>query len=413
MDYKFSIITPAHKKTPYLKELYDSIVAQTYENWEWVLWLNNALYEEDLEEEIRNDDRVVIYRTDDPSTSVGFHKHHAFHKGEGDVLVEVDSDDILMPECLEELNKAYQDETIGFVYTDVIPYHMTDEFVPYNPDHGWTYHMMKWRDEDRYIMHSWQPTSHALSYIWYAPDHVRSWRTSIYRDIGGHNVDLDICDDHELMIRTYLVTEMFLVNKPLYVYRITGDNTWLERNQSIQEETKRLGHLWSQTLAERDADKRGLLKVDIGGGLFPRAGYMTIDQEDADITCDLNDGIPLPDNSVGVINASHVIEHLRDPIKTMREIHRVLAHGGWAFIEVPSTDGRGAWQDPTHVSFWNEHSFWYYTNKSKAQFIRNSDIRFQTYRLDTFEMEPHIPCVAAHLVAIKDDSYRFPGVLSI
>ena len=413
MDYKFSIITPAHKKTPYLKELYDSIVAQTYENWEWVLWLNNALYEEDLEEEIRNDDRVVIYRTDDPSTSVGYHKHHAFHKGEGDVLVEVDSDDLLMPECLEELNKAYQDETIGFVYTDVIPYLMTDEFVPYNPDHGWTYHMMKWRDKDRYIMHSWQPTSHALSYIWYAPDHVRSWRKSIYRDIGGHNVDLDICDDHELMIRTYLVTEMFLINKPLYVYRITGDNTWLERNQSIQRETRRLGHQWSQTLAERDADKKGLLKVDIGGGLFPRAGYMTIDQEGADITCDLNDGIPLPDNSVGVINASHVIEHLRDPIKTMREIHRVLSHGGWAFIEVPSTDGRGAWQDPTHVSFWNEHSFWYYTNKSKAQFIRNNDIRFQAYRLDTFEMAPHIPCVAAHLVAIKDDSYRFPGVLSI
>ena len=413
MDYKFSIITPAHKKTPYLKELYDSIVAQTYENWEWVLWLNNALHEEDLEEEIRNDDRVVIYRTEDPSTSVGYHKHHAFHKGEGDVLVEVDSDDLLMPECLEELNVVYQNDDIGFVYTDVIPYHMTDEFVPYNSEHGWTYHMLNWRDKDRHIMHSWEPTSHALSYIWYAPDHVRSWRTSIYRDIGGHNVDLDICDDHELMIRTYLVTEMFRVDKPLYVYRITGDNTWLERNQSIQRETIRLGHQWSQTLAERDAEKKGLLKVDLGGGLYPRPGYMTIDMQDADITCDLNDGIPLDDNSVGVINASHVIEHLRDPIKTMREIHRVLAHGGWAFIEVPSTDGRGAWQDPTHVSFWNEHSFWYYTNKNKAEFIRNTDIRFQTYRLDTYEMAPHIPVVAAHLVAIKDDSYRFPGVLGI
>jgi len=413
MDYKFSIITPAHKKTPYLKELYDSIVAQTYENWEWVLWLNNALHEEDLEEEIRNDDRVVIYRTEDPSTSVGYHKHHAFHKGEGDVLVEVDSDDLLMPECLEELNVVYQNDDIGFVYTDVIPYHMTDEFVPYNSEHGWTYHMLNWRDKDRYIMHSWEPTSHALSYIWYAPDHVRSWRTSIYRDIGGHNVDLDICDDHELMIRTYLVTEMFRVDKPLYVYRITGDNTWLERNQSIQRETIRLGHQWSQTLAERDAEKKGLLKVDLGGGLYPRPGYTTIDIQDADITCDLNDGIPLDDNSVGVINASHVIEHLRDPIKTMREIHRVLAHGGWAFIEVPSTDGRGAWQDPTHVSFWNEHSFWYYTNKNKAEFIRNTDIRFQTYRLDTYEMAPHIPVVAANLVAIKDDSYRFPGVLGI
>ena len=43
MNLKFSIITPAHKNTPYHKELYDSIVAQTYKNWEWVLWLNNDI----------------------------------------------------------------------------------------------------------------------------------------------------------------------------------------------------------------------------------------------------------------------------------------------------------------------------------------------------------------------------------
>ena len=101
MDYKFSIITPSHNQK-YLRELYDSIAAQTYENWEWILWLNNALYEEDLDEEIREDERVKIFRTEDPSTSVGYHKHHAFHEGTGDILVEVDHDDILLPECLEE-----------------------------------------------------------------------------------------------------------------------------------------------------------------------------------------------------------------------------------------------------------------------------------------------------------------------
>jgi SAM-dependent methyltransferase len=251
-----------------------------------------------------------------------------------------------------------------------------------------------------------------LGFIWYAPDHVRSWRKDIYHQIGGHNEDLSICDDHELMIRTYMVTKMHHVKKPLYIYRVTGDNTWLERNEKIQTETVRLFNENAYALAERDANLRGLLKVDMGGGLFPRPGYLTIDQEGADITCDLNEGIPLQDNSVGILNASHVIEHLRDPIKTMREIHRVLAHGGWAMIEVPSTDGRGAWQDPTHVSFWNEHSFWYYTDINKAQFIRNHDIRFQTYRLDTWEMQPKIPVVTAWLVAIKDQK-RLPGILSI
>ena len=155
---------------------------------------------------------------------------------------------------------------------------------------------------------------------------------------------------------------MHHIAKPLYIYRVTGDNTWLERNEAIQRITRELCHKYAFQLAEKDADDRGLMKVDMGGGLYPKPGYMTVDQADADIICNLDEGIPLPDNSVGVLNASHVIEHLKDPIKTMREIHRVLAHGGWAMIEVPSTDGRGAWQDPTHVSFWNEHSFWYYTN---------------------------------------------------
>ena len=410
MNYKFSIITPAHKNTPYHQELYDSILAQTYTNWEWILWLNNDIKRDLLPKEFEEDERVIIYETDSTSKNVGYHKHHAFHKGTGDILVEVDSDDLIDPKCLQLLNKAYQDPEVGFAYSDSAIW--DDTFVPYNVDHGWTHYPYKFRDKILTTMRTWEPSSHSLGFIWYAPDHVRSWRKDIYHQIGGHKEDLSICDDHELMIRTYMVTKMHHIKKPLYIYRVTGDNTWLERNEKIQTETVRLFNENAYALAERDADLRGLLKVDIGGGLFPRPGYMTIDQEGADVNWNLDLGIPLEDNTVCVVNASHIIEHLRDPIRTMREIHRVLAHGGWAMIEVPSTDGRGAWQDPTHVSFWNEHSFWYYTDRNKAQFIRNTDIRFQTYRLDTWEMQPHIPCVTAWLVAIKDEK-RLPGILSI
>lgn len=89
------------------------------------------------------------------------------------------------------------------------------------------------------------------------------------------------------------------------------------------------------------------------------------------VACDLNE-IPWPfesdhyDRVVGY----DVIEHLQSPICTMNEIWRVLKPGGVADILVPSTDGRGAWQDPTHVfnpvtrttgSYWNQNSFPYYS----------------------------------------------------
>ena len=410
MDHKFSIITPSYKKTPYLVVLYNSIAAQTYENWEWVLWLNNDLYEKDLPEKIRRDERVKIYRTEEKSSSVGYHKHHAFHRGSGDILVEVDHDDVITPDCLEELNKAYQDPEVGFVYSDDAI--LSDDFVPYNEAHGWSFYSHQYKERELTVMNTWEPTSHSVGFIWYAPDHIRSWRKDIYCKLGGHNVELDICDDHELLIRTYLVTKMHHIKKPLYIYRVYGENTYLERNAAIQVKTVELQRQYGYELAEKDADLRGLLKVDIGGGVDPKPGYLIIDKEDGDINCDLNEGIPLPDNSVGVLNATHILAQLRDPIKSMREIHRVLAHGGWAFIQVPSTDGRGAWQDPTHVSYWNEHSFWYYTDYNKAKFIRNKDIRFQKYRLDTWEMAPHIPVVSAWLVAIKDNQ-RLPGELLI
>ena len=410
MDHKFSIITPSYKKTPYLVVLYNSIAAQTYENWEWVLWLNNDLYEKDLPEKIRRDERVKIYRTEEKSSSVGYHKHHAFHRGSGDILVEVDHDDVITPDCLEELNKAYQDPEVGFVYSDDAI--LSDDFVPYNEAHGWSFYSHQYKERELTVMNTWEPTSHSVGFIWYAPDHIRSWRKDLYCKLGGHNVELDICDDHELLIRTYLVTKMHHIKKPLYIYRVYGDNTYLERNAAIQVKTVELQRQYGYELAEKDADLRGLLKVDLGGGVDPKPGYLIIDKEDGDINCDLNEGIPLPDNSVGVLNATHILAQLRDPIKSMREIHRVLAHGGWAFIQVPSTDGRGAWQDPTHVSYWNEHSFWYYTDYNKAKFIRNKDIRFQKYRLDTWEMAPHIPVVSAWLVAIKDNQ-RLPGELLI
>jgi O-antigen biosynthesis protein len=310
---KFSIITPSHKYQDYILELYKSITEQTYENWEWILYLNGEFKKEQLTKEIIEDERVKIYTNYDGNTNIGYVKNKAFSIGTGDILVEMDHDDILTPDCLEELKIAFeQHPECGFVYSDNATYHMDDKFVPYSPAFGWTYENYDWNGKKLIAMNTPEPSSHSVSYIWYAPDHIRAWRRDIYHEIGGHNIELSVCDDQELMIRTYLHTKFHHIHKVLYIYRITGDNSWLERNEAIQIKTKELHNQYAQQLAERDADLNGLLKIDMGGGLFPRAGYTTIDQEDGDITCDLNDGIPLEDNSVGVLNASHVIEHLKD-----------------------------------------------------------------------------------------------------
>lgn len=409
---KLSVVTPTHKGT-YLQELYNSLKDQTHENWEWLLYLNGGLRKENLPSEIVNDTRVSIHHDlQTPlSTNVGYLKNRAFHIATGEILVEVDHDDVITPDCLEEVAKAFEDPEIGFVYSDNAK--LQDDFVPYGAEYGWTYKPAFWQGKEYISMDSFEPTANCMGLIWYAPDHVRAWRASVYKEVGGHNINLSILDDQELMMRTYMVTLFKYIPKTLYFYRIYGENTWLQRNQEIQEGTVQMMLEWQQRLAERDADLRGLRKIDIGGGLYPRPGYESVDITNGDITADLNGRWPFEDNSVGVINASHILEHLHDKNHSMSEMYRVLADKAWAFIEVPSTDGRGAFQDPTHVSYWNQNSFWYYTKKYYADFIYNDKIKFQAFNVDTYfpnewMYNNNIPVTRAYLSAIKSDDRR-PG----
>jgi O-antigen biosynthesis protein len=94
----------------------------------------------------------------------------------------------------------------------------------------------------------------------------------------------------------------------------------------------------------------------------------------------------------------------------MNELYRVLAPGGWLMTGTASTDGRGAFQDPTHQSFWNPNSFWYYTRREQASFIDGQNARFAAHRVwQSFPNEWHrnnnISMVYANLVALKGQPY--------
>jgi SAM-dependent methyltransferase len=64
--------------------------------------------------------------------------------------------------------------------------------------------------------------------------------------------------------------------------------------------------------------------------------YITADIESplAKVKMDIHQ-IPFPENHFDVVLCNHVLEHVADDIKAMREIHRVLKPGGWAIMQVP------------------------------------------------------------------------------
>jgi SAM-dependent methyltransferase len=66
------------------------------------------------------------------------------------------------------------------------------------------------------------------------------------------------------------------------------------------------------------------------------SGYITADIESplAKVKMDIH-SIPFKDNTFDVVLCNHVLEHVKDDIKAMSEICRVLKPGGFSILQVP------------------------------------------------------------------------------
>jgi hypothetical protein len=121
------------------------------------------------------------------------------------------------------------------------------------------------------------------------------------------------------------------------------------------------------------------LNLGCSDGILPGLWINVDITPPADQLVDLNGPWPWADNSVTEIRAYDVLEHLKSPIHMMNEAWRVLCRGGRFDIVVPTTDGRGWAQDPTHVCWppWNRNSFFYYTagNAHLTRFAPQNGVR--------------------------------------
>jgi len=112
------------------------------------------------------------------------------------------------------------------------------------------------------------------------------------------------------------------------------------------------------------------VKLDIGSGRSKLEGYQTLDNDPsvgANIIADIEDYLPFDNKSIDEIRAHSILEHIdtRNKVKVMAEFYRVLKFGSILDIKVPIAGTSQSYQDPTHLSFWNENSFWYFIKENK------------------------------------------------
>lgn len=251
---KFSVFTPTYNTKEKILRTYESLKKQTFNDWEWVVVDDSTdnLTWDILQDISKKDYRVKINKILPLSQgNIGLVKHRACSLSNGEWLVELDHDDVLVENCLEECNNAIITfPNAGFLYSDVCELYEDGEMRTYDHDYsgnwyarpdnyfdfGYAGHSYVNLNGKKYITHHY-PDINPLTIRFNIgmPNHVRVWKKEVYDRIGGHNIHTPIADDYELIVRTFLNTEMVHIKKMLYLQyndkNSTVDNNAIDINR--------------------------------------------------------------------------------------------------------------------------------------------------------------------------------------
>jgi SAM-dependent methyltransferase len=104
--------------------------------------------------------------------------------------------------------------------------------------------------------------------------------------------------------------------------------------------------------------------LDVGCGVNKLSGSIGLDRNPrsrADVLADLDHApYPFRDDVFDAIQATHVIEHVADVMKTMEEFHRLTRRGGRIRLTTPHYTDFSSFCDPTHRWHLNSFSFRYF-----------------------------------------------------
>jgi glycosyltransferase involved in cell wall biosynthesis len=253
-----SIITPTFETKPeVLARTWASLKNQTFIDWEWVVWddsYTNNVWQQAYG--FCSDERYTIrmFRSHTHSGKIGQVKRWAGMIAEGDIIVELDHDDELTPYALADISTAFEDPSIGFVYSNWCEINEQGESCRYPEGWAFGYGSDYWDAEHGvWVMRAPELNATTMGHIVSAPNHVRAWRASTYHELNGHDPSLVVADDYELMLRTVLATKTKHINTLLYKQHISSSTAQRVHNKQIQTIVAELSEAYKNELEEHYA----------------------------------------------------------------------------------------------------------------------------------------------------------------
>ncbi|MEH1948267.1 MAG: CHAT domain-containing protein [Nostoc sp.] len=241
MSPLISIVIVNYNRESYLQEAIASVLAQTWQNFELLIWDNGST---DGSVAIANnyaqkDRRVRVVEADNQGVAAACKR--AIAQTSGAYIGILDSDDILAPTALAQTATVLNSHPeTGFVYTDYLNIDPNGKVIGYG--------------------HRCDiPYSQSGLLVDFMTFHFRLMRRSVYNRVGGVNESFSCCAyDYDLCLRLSEVAQVLRVKEPLYFYR--------NHSQSISVIRQKEQILWSKQAIAQALWRRGLadkLQIDV------------------------------------------------------------------------------------------------------------------------------------------------------
>lgn len=217
-DFKYrpliSILLPTYNTNPtYLRSCIDSVLSQSYDNWELCISDDNSTSEQTkdvIKEYVEKYDNVIVtFRKENGHISKS--SNTALSMAKGDYISLLDHDDILPPNALfEVVNAINKNPEVDLIYTD-------EDKIDYEGNHIEPFFKPDWSPD---FMNSCNMITH-----------FATMKANIIRGVNGFTVGTHGAQDWDLFLKiTAKTNNIYHIPKILYHWRKSETSTAMNAN---------------------------------------------------------------------------------------------------------------------------------------------------------------------------------------
>ena len=154
--------------------------------------------------------------------------------------------------------------------------------------------------------------------------------------------------------------------------------------------------------------------LDAGCGNNKTTGCLGIDRvelDGVDVVHDL-DTFPWPfdDDRFGSIYANHYLEHVKDIVETLRELHRITKNNGLLYVRVPHYASDNFNSDLTHKVRFGYRSFDHFSMNGNIDYDFYESFKFEIISREIKFMSPYVKINPFKLLGIEYIVNKFPRI---